>query len=31
MNYFRIANMKTIAIELDQWLRRRRRLCIGKQ
>ncbi|MBU3198796.1 hypothetical protein KPL48_05775 [Clostridium estertheticum] len=23
--------MKTIAIELDQWLRRRRRLCIGKQ
>jgi len=31
INYFRIANMKTIAKELDQWLRRRIRLCIWKQ
>ena len=31
VNYFRIAKMKTIAKELDQWLRRRIRLCIWKQ
>ena len=31
INYFRIANMKTIAKELDKWLRRRIRLCIWKQ
>lgn len=31
INYFRIANMKTLAKELDQWLRRRIRLCIWKQ
>ena len=31
INYFRIANMKTLAKELDQWLRRRMRLCIWKQ
>lgn len=31
INYFRIANMKTLAKGLDQWLRRRIRLCIWKQ
>jgi RNA-directed DNA polymerase len=31
INYFRIANMKRLAIELDKWLRRRIRLCIWKQ
>jgi len=31
INYFRIADMKTLAKELDQWLRRRIRLCIWKQ
>jgi RNA-directed DNA polymerase len=31
INYFRLANMKTLAIELDKWLRRRIRLCIWKQ
>ena len=31
INYFRIANMKTLAKELDKWLRRRIRLCIWKQ
>ena len=31
INYFRIANMKTLAKELDQWLRRRIRLCIWKR
>ena len=31
INYFRIANMKTLAKQLDQWLRRRIRLCIWKQ
>jgi hypothetical protein len=31
INYFRIANMKTLSKELDQWLRRRIRLCIWKQ
>lgn len=31
INYFRIANMKTLAKELDQWLRRRIRLFIWKQ
>jgi RNA-directed DNA polymerase len=31
VNYFRIANMKMLAKELDQWLRRRIRLCIWKQ
>jgi RNA-directed DNA polymerase len=31
VNYFRIANMKTLAKELDQWIRRRIRLCIWKQ
>jgi len=31
INYFRIANMKTLAKELDKWLRRRIRLCLWKQ
>lgn len=31
INYYRIANMKTLLKELDGWLRRRIRLCIWKQ
>jgi RNA-directed DNA polymerase len=30
-NYFRIADMKTLAGELDQWIRRRIRMCYWKQ
>ncbi len=31
VNYFRIADMKTVAEELDQWIRRRIRMCYRKQ
>ena len=31
VNYFRIADMKTVAEELDQWIRRRIRMCYWKQ
>ena len=31
VNYFRIADMKTVAEELDQWMRRRIRMCYWKQ
>jgi len=31
VNYFRIADMKSTAIELDQWIRRRIRMCYWKQ
>jgi RNA-directed DNA polymerase len=31
VNYFRIADMKAIAKELDQWIRRRIRMCYWKQ
>lgn len=31
INYFRIADMKAIAGELDQWIRRRIRMCYWKQ
>jgi RNA-directed DNA polymerase len=31
VNYFRIADMKTVAAELDQWIRRRIRMCYWKQ
>lgn len=31
VNYFRIADMKTPAQELDQWIRRRIRMCYWKQ
>jgi len=31
VNYFRIADMKSIAGELDQWIRRRIRVCYWKQ
>lgn len=31
INYYRIANMKTLLKELDAWIRRRIRLCIWKQ
>jgi RNA-directed DNA polymerase len=30
-NYFRIADMKSLARELDEWTRRRLRMCIWKQ
>jgi len=31
VNYFRIADMKSVAEELDQWIRRRIRMCYWKQ
>lgn len=31
VNYFKIANMKNIVQELDQWIRRRIRMCYWKQ
>ena len=31
VNYFRIADMKTVAEKLDQWIRRRIRMCYWKQ
>ena len=31
VNYFRIADMKMVAEELDQWIRRRVRMCYWKQ
>lgn len=31
VNYFLIADMKTVAEELDQWIRRRIRMCYWKQ
>lgn len=31
VNYFEIANMKTLAKELDEWTRRRIRMCFWKQ
>lgn len=31
VNYFRIADMNTLAVELDQWIRRRIRGCYWKQ
>jgi RNA-directed DNA polymerase len=31
VNYFRIADMKSVAKELDQWIRRRIRMCYWKQ
>ena len=31
VNYFRIADMKTVAEELDKWIRRRIRMCYWKQ
>jgi len=31
VNYFRIADMKSLARELDEWTRRRLRMCIWKQ
>jgi len=30
VNYFRIADMKTLAQQLDEWLRRRIRMCVWK-
>ena len=31
VNYFRIADMKSLVRELDEWTRRRLRMCIWKQ
>ena len=31
VNYFHIADMKSVAEELDQWIRRRIRMCYWKQ
>lgn len=31
VNYFRIADMKSLALSLDEWTRRRLRMCIWKQ
>jgi group II intron reverse transcriptase/maturase len=31
VNYFRIADMKSLAMELDMWIRRRIRMCYWKQ
>ncbi len=31
VNYFRIADMKSVAVELDKWIRRRIRMCYWKQ
>ena len=31
VNYFKIANMKSIALKLDEWIRRRIRMCYWKQ
>ena len=31
VNYFRIADMKKVAKELDEWIRRRIRMCYWKQ
>jgi RNA-directed DNA polymerase len=31
VNYFRVADMKAIAKDLDQWIRRRIRMCYWKQ
>ena len=31
VNYFKIANMKKIAQKLDEWIRRRIRMCYWKQ
>ena len=31
VNYFKIANMKSIVLKLDEWIRRRIRMCYWKQ